>query len=216
MAIVLFGLTSQFVRADNSYGFNMDEAVHILQQEKLRQQYNRRYQREHAGVARKQSSRRAPPQAKTVVRRATHQPAPKSAARYIPPTRRPAGSVPGAEALFQAATNGDVSTIGRLLSEGVNINAGNRERETALHMAAARGGYSAVIYLVNHGANINARTVKNWLPLHHAVRFGHANIANYLLKRGSSPYVRTSDGMNAIDMAKGRGDQRMLNILGVR
>ncbi len=235
LAASLLSAPLQDTQADNSYGFNMDEAVNIMQKEKLRLQYNRRYQQQHK-QKRTRASRRVTPQK-------AHQPAQRrtsiSHARqatspggctdcYNPSSARPltpTGSthtpvarvaVPDSESLFLAATNGDVSSISRLLSQGVNVNAMNSERETALHMAAARGHYPAVIYLINHGAQVNAHTIKNWVPLHHAVRFRHANIANYLLKHGSSAFARTSDGISAIDMARRAKDQRMLNILGAR
>ncbi len=123
---------------------------------------------------------------------------------------------PEADDLFAAAINGNTDQIGKLLSQGLDINTPNHERETALHMAAARGHYSTVIYLVNHGAYINAPTIKKWLPLHHAVRFRHPNIVNFLIKRGALPGARTSDGLSAIDMAKNINDYRMMSILGAR
>lgn len=123
---------------------------------------------------------------------------------------------PEADDLFMAAVSGNNGQIGRLISQGLNVNVANAEGETALHMASARGHYSTVIYLINNGAHVNARTIKNWIPLHHAVRFRHANIANYLLQRGSSAGARTSDGLSAIDMAKNTNDQRMLSIMGAR
>jgi ankyrin repeat protein len=121
---------------------------------------------------------------------------------------------PEADDFFAAAINGDTNRITSMLSQGIDINTPNRERETALHMAAARGHYSMVIYLINNGAYAHARTIKNWVPLHHAVRFRHHNIANFLVKHGSSPHERTSDGKSAIDMAKGVNDYRLLSILG--
>lgn len=124
--------------------------------------------------------------------------------------------IPRRDALFEAASSGNVRLIGQLLSKGVNVNQANRERETALHMAAAKGHYSAVIYLLNHGANIHSRTINNWLPIHHATRFRHAHIANYLKQRGSQIYARTSDGLSAVDMAKALNDRRILGIFGVR
>lgn len=133
---------------------------------------------------------------------------------YQPQQSQSAQPAPDAEDLFMAAVNGNNHQIGALLSQGLNVNVTNHERETALHMAAARGHYSTVIYLVKNGAYANARTVKNWIPLHHAVRFRHHNIANFLIKRGSSAGVRTSDGLSAIDMARNVNDYRLLSILG--
>ncbi len=146
--------------------------------------------------------------------RQNRRPAQAVQARAMPKT--PAVTPPTNNELFDAASRGDVRKIGQLINRGVNVNAGNAERETALHMAAAKGQYSTVIYLINHGANINARTVNNWLPIHHATRFRHAQIANYLKQRGSSPYAKTSDGVSAIDIAKANKDRRILGAFGVR
>jgi hypothetical protein len=233
----LFLLTAplHILQAENSYGFNIDEGVNILQKEQLRLQYNRRYQQQHQQQRQAKKLIKRTVAQKHTYRAVTHVPAtakvasggcvdcydPSSPARPLTRTsssHSPAAraTIPEADSLFLAATNGDVSSISRLLAQGVNVNAMNSGRETALHMAAARGHYSALIYLLNHGANINARTTKNWVPLHHAVRFRHANIANYLLRHGSSATIRTSDGMTAIDMARRNRDQRMLNILGAR
>jgi hypothetical protein len=140
-------------------------------------------------------------------------PAPQYRPATVPSTPQ---EIPDAEQLFAAALNGDVNQVRTLLSQGIDINVGNRERETALHMAAARGHYSTVIFLIRNGAYIHARTVKNWFPLHHSVRFRHANIANFLVQNGASPHARTSDGLSAIDMANNVNDLRLLSILGSR
>ena len=133
-----------------------------------------------------------------------------------PYQQSPAAVAPDREDLFNAASAGNIQQISKLLSQGLDINVSNRERETALHMATARGHYETVMFLVKNGAYVNAPTVKNWIPLHHAVRFRHPNIANFLMKRGSSAQARTSDGLTAIDMANNNRDYRLLSILGAR
>lgn len=133
------------------------------------------------------------------------------------PASQPAGKpVLRRDAIFEAASSGNVRLIGQLIGQGVDVNQANNERETALHMAAAKGHYSAVIYLLNHGANINARTINNWLPIHHATRFRHLQIAHYLKQKGSQIYAKTSDGLSAVDMAKALNDRRILGVFGVR
>ena len=138
-----------------------------------------------------------------------------SANKPYNPQSAPAAA-PEADDLFAAAKAGNVNQLRILLSQGLDINISNRERETSLHMAAARGHYSAVIFLVNKGAYVNAKTVKNWIPLHHAVRSRHPNIVNFLISRGSSAQSRTSDGLTAIDMANNINDYQLLSILGAR
>ncbi len=132
------------------------------------------------------------------------------------PVAKPKLPIPDAKDFFNAASNGDVNGLARMLKEGININVANDQRETALHMASARGRYSTVIFLIKNGANPFARTVKKWLAIHHATRFRHANIANYLMKRGLSPRFKTSDGYSSIDMARANNDRRLLSIYGAR
>ena len=186
--------------------FSMDDISRSLQteyQSQLVLQPRTTYKK----TPRKQIAKKQPVQKQTANRKVVRhiQPANQAVART---------PIPQADDLFNAASQGNINLIGRLIREGLNINVANRERETALHIAAARGRYSAVIYLINHGANIHARTIKNWLPLHHATRFRHANIANYLLKKGVSPHARTSDGLSAIDMARSVGNHQLLGLFG--
>ena len=148
------------------------------------------------------------------VRQAQYRANPKPA--VYQPRQQQAQHIPEAGELFDAASGGNIQQIGRLLDQGIDINTANAERETALHMAAARGHYRAVIYLVKNGAYVNAKTIKNWIPLHHATRFNRPNIVNYLLKHGASAHQRTTDGLNAIDMAKSLNDNRLLSVLGAR
>jgi len=154
-----------------------------------------------------QTTRRASATPRAVVQRT-------AVARPVPQTTN--APAPRRDAIFEAASVGNVNQIRQLLNRGININQANPERETALHMAAAKGHYSAVIFLLNNGANLHARTVNNWLPIHHATRFRHAQIANYLKQRGSQIYAKTSDGMSAVDMARAVNDRRILGVFGVR
>jgi len=141
---------------------------------------------------------------------------PQNVSLNQPYQQSPAAAAPEREDLFDAANAGNIQQINKLLSQGLDINISNDQRETALHMAAARGHYEAVMFLVRNGAYVNAPTVKNWIPLHHAVRFRHPNITNFLIQRGSSAQARTSDGLTAIDMANNNRDYRLLSILGAR
>lgn len=209
----LLFLPMQFAHSNQT--FNMDEITQSLQTE-YQSQLVLHPKAKYKTSPRKKIFVKRP---KPVVRHI--QSVPKRAPpkkRYIPPPARQVvkAPVPHANNLFDAASNGNVQLIGRLLKQGININIANNERETALHMAAAKGHYSVVIYLVNHGANIHSRTIKNWLPIHHATRFRHANIANYLKKSGSSPYAKTSDGLSAIDMARSARDLRILSVFGAK
>lgn len=156
-----------------SHAFDLDAAVSIYQDE---QQYQSQEVYQHSQQqAAPQGHSREYYQQKWLESQGVAQPVMQQRQNQQPQKTRPA---PEADDLFMAAVNGNNSQIGNLVSQGLNINVANAERETALHMAAAKGHYSTVIYLINNGAHVNARTIKNWIPLHHAVRFRHANIVN--------------------------------------
>jgi hypothetical protein len=206
MASVILSITS----AVPSYAFDMDAALAIYQAEQ-----DQKVQQDVELEQTPQKHTREYYQQKWLEQQGQVQ-APQPVMHDMQGQQEYAQAAPEADDLFLAAVNGNNAQIGKLLAQGLDINVSNTERETALHMAAARGHYSTVIYLVNNGAYANARTVKNWIPLHHAVRFRHPNIVNFLMKRGSSAHEKTSDGLNAIDMAGNVNDYRMLSILGAR
>jgi len=188
--------------------FDLDEAVEIYQEEQQMQHSYQQYQEV-------QQQTPQPHSREYYQRRWLEQQGQTQTQPVMnKPQQQNVQTTPDADDLFMAAVNGNNNQIGNLLSQGLDVNVSNAERETALHMAAAKGHYSTVIYLINNGAYANARTVKNWIPLHHAVRFRHANIVNYLINHGSSANERTSDGLSAIDMARNVNDYRLLTILG--
>lgn len=68
------------------------------------------------------------------------------------------------QALFAAASRGDIDTIDRLLKQGVDVNARDDVNaqdyaigQTPLHAAAKANSKRSVIYLLAHGADPNAK-----------------------------------------------------------
>jgi ankyrin repeat protein len=70
-----------------------------------------------------------------------------------------------------------------------------------------------VQYLLSQGADINAITGKKWQPIHHAMRFDHAVVANYLIVQKASLQTKTSDGLTALELAKGSQKSAIQSII---
>lgn len=100
--------------------------------------------------------------------------------------QQPAATSSSAEALFEAARNGDRARVAQLLDSGVDVNAHARYEMTALAFAADKGHLDVVKLLVERGADVNALdTFYKSRALDWALSNGHYHVAQYLLERGS-------------------------------
>ncbi len=63
--------------------------------------------------------------------------------------------------------------ISRLLSDGCDINARDRQGYTALAIATRRGLRPIVSYLLNHGTSVNTRNYHGTSTMTHAARCMH-------------------------------------------
>src|SRR6266849_1494555 len=106
------------------------------------------------------------------------------------------GQSPGpsdkADALWEAARNGDAPTVKRLLDEGVDVNTKFRYGATALSYACDRGHLDVVKLLVERGADVNVKdTFYNATPLTWAVspamgrKPQHPEVVRLLLQHGA-------------------------------
>jgi outer membrane protein assembly factor BamB len=95
-------------------------------------------------------------------------------------------SGPKAEALFEAARQGDVAAARRLLEEGVDVNAKSRYGATALSFASEKGHLEVVRLLVERGAQLDVKdTFYGATPLSWAVSSDHAAVARLLVDKGA-------------------------------
>jgi len=80
----------------------------------------------------------------------------------------------------EAAAFGDLSTLMRLESTGVDLNIGDYDGRTALHLAASEGHLAVVKFLISRGVRINPADRWNGTPLSDAIRGNHKDIMDFL------------------------------------
>lgn len=116
--------------------------------------------------------------------------------------------------IHNAAWEGNIAAINRLLATGVNINSRTREGMTPLMMAAVRGRTNVIRHLLKKGANARARAGmgNNRTALIFATESGNVNAARALLSH-SNLHVRDSNGRTALTVAASMGYPGMIRLL---
>jgi ankyrin repeat protein len=94
------------------------------------------------------------------------------------------------EQLRNAAYNGNLGEVQRLLQNGADINARlGYYNSTALIVAAVNGRFEIVKYLVEKGADINLRDNDGDAAMSSAYDRGYLQIYNYLKERGAIEFA---------------------------
>lgn len=105
--------------------------------------------------------------------------------------------------LRTCAWNGDVTTVRRLVQEGVDVNVADKWGRTALSLAASRGDLAMVDLLLASGAwvdlgehddNSTYRT-----PLIEAAEAGHLAVVERLLAAGANPTLHAGVGFRTAE-----------------
>jgi uncharacterized protein len=105
-----------------------------------------------------------------------------------------------------AAREGDIATVKRLLRDGGDVNAALGDGMTALHHAAMRGDADMAGVLLYAGANLRATTrLGGYTPLHLASQRGHEQVISLLVKAGANPNQPTVTGATPLMLAAASG-----------
>ena len=87
--------------------------------------------------------------------------------------------------LWKAAEENDVTTIQKLIKEGVNLEANDTKRRTALMIATHKQNNEAAKTLIDAGANVNALDDVHDSPFLYAGASGYTQIVRYCLQHGA-------------------------------
>ncbi|KAJ7640853.1 hypothetical protein DFH06DRAFT_1215414 [Mycena polygramma] len=96
-------------------------------------------------------------------------------------------------AIVQAASDGDIDRVARLISLGMDVNAVDRWGWSALSMCGYGGHVAIARLLLDHGAKIDNVDVDGDTPISLASQRGHANVVIMLEEEEAIRRLRASD-----------------------
>ena len=114
--------------------------------------------------------------------------------------------------LHEAARDGNLEAVRRLLDEGGNVNLQNRDGDTSLHCAICQDilykpdcHLQTVKLLLEHQADINVHNNMKRTPLYNAACEGHQEILQLLLDRGADVNTQDQNGHTPLHGAARNG-----------
>ncbi len=115
--------------------------------------------------------------------------------------------------LHEAAKEGDLAKVNRLIEGGADVNVRTGNGATPLHFAADRGHIDVVELLISKGADINAETKRGFTPLHWAAISGHEDVAELLISKGVDINAESLTGFTPLHGAARSGNKDLVELL---
>ena len=115
--------------------------------------------------------------------------------------------------LHQSAATGDLQSVERQLSTGIDIDVSDEYGRAAIHLAAINGRAELVSHLINKGANLSIADRAGWTPLHYAAFFGQEACVVLLVNAGSDITGLTRQQMKPVELAGSEGYSSIVKLL---
>lgn len=117
------------------------------------------------------------------------------------------------EAFIEAAADGHIGDVGRMIEAGVDVNLVVYGDGTALIAAAGRGQIDMVRYLIGKGADVNLAAYGDGNPLIAAARRGRVEVVELLLDEGARIDEMVQGDENALIQAAWHGHESVVALL---
>lgn len=112
--------------------------------------------------------------------------------------------------LLEAAFDGELSLVKKLLGFGIDVNCHDKNNETPLLEAAGGGDVETIKHLISCSADVNARGKFNRTPLFRAAFAGQRGAVEVLLNEGGDPRMYDSEGVTPASIAAGHGLSQLI------
>ncbi len=119
----------------------------------------------------------------------------------------------GVSLLSNAAGAGHGLTVYMLLKKGANGNDVDDAGWSAMHFAASGGQNDVINMLTKFNVDLDLQNGDGWTPLMYAVFNNHESTVKTLLDSGASVNVVLANGLDAMEIAKGKGHSKIMNLL---
>jgi cytohesin len=118
-----------------------------------------------------------------------------------------------AESSDPPAEVNNLPLIEKLLEQGVDVNAKNKDGDTSLVLVTAIGDLDLVELLLEAGANVNATGANGITPLMVSVEAGDDELAEILLSRGADVNAKAKGGWTSLVLACETGSTETIKLL---
>jgi len=155
----------------------------------------------------KKAAKKVPPKV-SAVKKATKAPTKKGA---MGPAHRPKAS----KGLYEAISKDNFKKLQALITQGVDVNARDKEGWTPLQCTAELGHIRICQLLIQAGADIHAKSsMYGQTALHLAVEFGHLECCKYLIEAGADIHAKNEDGSTPLHLAaEGQDEDICLHLI---
>ena len=120
----------------------------------------------------------------------------------------------GEKTLHQAAYDGDIEVVRKILRNKVDPDKRDSFGGTALHAAMFQKNMEIITLLIHHGFDVNAQGLSNgYTPLHDAVWANNLEAVRILLEHGARTDIRAKDGLTPYEKAKKEGKKEIVSYM---
>jgi len=115
--------------------------------------------------------------------------------------------------LHTACRNGYVSTVSKLLQQGVNPNDRSKHDLTPLHISVHYNMFHIIKILLEHGADPNAQAQNGYTPLAIACSNNQVQVAQALLQHNADPDIDSNRGITPLMLASKDDNSQLVQSL---